>query len=151
MPWKPNRPDLPTNKEITISRLKATTRKSGKINKLQEYDITMQEQIQEGIIEKVPPKLIGKVLHYVPHHPVIREEAESTKLRIVYDCSAKGNCDQPSLKDCLETGPSLQPLPFDILLRNRMRYYCITGDIKKAFIADSDKQRRQGCKTNILV
>ena len=84
------------------------------------------EQIQERIIEEVPPKPIGEVLHYVSHHPVIREEAEPTKLRIVYECSAKGNCDQPSLNDCLETGPSLQLLLFDILLRNRMRYYCIT-------------------------
>ena len=93
-----------------------------KINKLQEYDINMQEQIQEETIEEVPPKPFGEVLHYVPHHLVIREEAESTKLRIVHDCSAKENCDQPSLNDCLETGPSLQPLLFDILLRTRMRY-----------------------------
>ena len=105
-----------------------------KINKLQEYDIIMQDQIQEGIIEEVPPKSIGEVLYYVPHHAVIREEAESTTLRIVYDCSAKGNRDQPSLNNCLETGPSHQSLLFDILLRNRMRYYCITGDIKKAFL-----------------
>ena len=27
LPWKPNRPDLPTNKEIAISRLKATYHK----------------------------------------------------------------------------------------------------------------------------
>ena len=53
--WKPNRLDLPTNKEVAISRLKATTRKLEKINKLQEYDIIMPEQIQEGIIEEVPP------------------------------------------------------------------------------------------------
>ena len=133
-PWKPSRPDLPTNKEIAISRLKTITRKLERINKLQEYDIIMQEQIQEGIIEEVPPKTIDEVLYYVPHHPVICEEAESTHLHIVYDCSAKGNCDLPSLNDCLETGHSLQPLLFDILLRNRMRHYCITGDIKKAFL-----------------
>ena len=93
----------------------------------------MQEQIQEGIIEEVPPKTIGEAVHYLPHHPVIYEEAESTKLRIVYNCLAKGNCDLPSLNNCLETGPSLQLLLFDILLRNRTRYYYITGDIKKAF------------------
>ena len=29
---------------------------------------------------------------------------------------------------------TLQPFLFDILLRNRMNYYCITGDIKKAFL-----------------
>ena len=82
---------------MAISRLKATTRKLEKINKLQEYDIIMQEQIQEGIVEELPPKTIGEVLHYVPHHRVICEEADSTKLRIVYDCSAKGNCELPSL------------------------------------------------------
>ena len=76
----------------------------------------MQEQIQEGIIEEVPPKTIGQVLDYIPHHPVICKESESTKLRIVYDC------DLSSLNDCLETGPLLQPLLFDILLHNRMRY-----------------------------
>ena len=27
LPWKPNQPDLPSNKEIVISRLKATTKK----------------------------------------------------------------------------------------------------------------------------
>ena len=74
------------------------------------------------------------MLHYVPHYPVIREEAESIKLRIVCDCSAKENCDLTSLNDCLETGPSLKPLLIDILLRNRMRCYCITGDIKKGFL-----------------
>ena len=72
--------------------------------------------------------------YYVPHHSIIREDAESTKLRIVYDCSAKESPDKPPLNDCLETGPSLQPLLFDILLRNRINYYCITGDIKKAFL-----------------
>ena len=37
-------------------------------------------------------------------------------------------------KDCLETGPSLQPLLFDILVRNHFRRYCVTGDVKKAFL-----------------
>ena len=133
MTGKPSRPDLTTNKEKAISRLKATTRKLEKIRKLQKYDIIMQEQIQEGIIEEVPPKTIGEAVHYLPHHPVTYEEAESTKLRIVYNCLAKGNCDLPSLNNCLETGPSLQLLLFDILLRNRTRYYYIPGDIKKAF------------------
>jgi hypothetical protein len=74
-----------------------------------------------------------EIVHYVPHQPVIREQAESTKMRIVYDCSSKANDKVLSLNDCLETGPSLQPLLFDILVRNRFRRYCITGDVKKAF------------------
>ena len=39
-----------------------------------------------------------------------------------------------SLNDCLEVGPSLQPMIFDILLRNRLNFLCITGDIQKAFL-----------------
>ena len=83
----------------------------------------------------------------MPHQAVIREQAESTKMRIVYDCSAKSNAHVPSLNDCLEKGPPLQPLLFDILLRNRMAAYCITGDIRKAFLQirldplDGDSQR----------
>ncbi len=47
----------------------------------------------------------------------------------------------------METGPSLQPLLFDILIRNRFRRYCVTGDVKKAFLqimiqrCDRDAQR----------
>ena len=52
----------------------------------------------------------------------------------IYDCSAKRNAEQPSLNDCLETGPALQPLLFDIVLRNRMNKYCVIGDTGKAFL-----------------
>ncbi|XP_070550021.1 uncharacterized protein [Ptychodera flava] len=55
-------------------------------------------------------------------------------MRIVYDCSARANVRSPSLNDCLETGPPLQPLLFDIITRNRMRKFCITGDVQKAFL-----------------
>ena len=87
-------------------------------------------------------------MHYVPYQPVIREQGESTETWIVYDCSSKPDAVAPSLNDCLETGPSLQPLLFDILLRNRFRRYCIThGDMVKAFLqiiveeCDRDAQR----------
>ena len=126
LPWKPDRPELSTNKELALERLRSTTRRLEKMDKIQEYDEVMQEHIQNGIMEEIPECPTGEVVHYVPHHAVMREDAESTKLRIVYDCSAKESPDKPSLNDCLETGPSLQPLLFDILLRNRMNYYCIT-------------------------
>ena len=47
---------------------------------------------------------------------VVKEEAESTKHRVVFDASAKGNDQSPSLNECLETGPSLQNLIWDILV-----------------------------------
>ena len=147
LPWKTDRMSLPNNKALAEKRLLNTTRRLQKIGKLADYDDIMQEQIKEGVLEKTPDAPTGEVVHYIPHQPVFREGAETTKLRIVYDCSAKQSEYQPSLNDCLETGPSLQPLLFDIILRNRMKRYCIMGDIKKAFLqirideADRDAQR----------
>ena len=71
---------------------------------------------------------------YIPHKPVIRESAESTKLRTVFDASAKANEKSPSLNDCLETGPALQNLLWDILVRNRLKLIALAGDLKQAFL-----------------
>lgn len=67
----------------------------------------MREQLTTGIIEQVPENPSGNIVHYVPHQPVIRENGETTKMRIVYDCSSKANDKVSPLNDCLETGPSL--------------------------------------------
>ncbi|XP_078361896.1 uncharacterized protein LOC144646227 [Oculina patagonica] len=134
LPWKSHQLSLPSNRELTLGRLQSTTRKLERMQKLEEYHTVMEQQLEEGILELVPEVQTGEVIHYIPHQAVIREEAESTKMRIVYDCSAKRNPQSPSLNDCLEVGPPLQPAIFDILLRNRMKPFCITGDIQKAFL-----------------
>ena len=116
-----------------MARLWGTTRRLEKHNKLVEYNTIMREQIERGTLEPAPTQPTGEIVHYVPHHSIIREEAESTKMRIVYDCSSKASQQLPSLNDCLETDPALQPRLFDILLRNRLNKLCVTGDIEKAF------------------
>ena len=70
----------------------------------------------------------------MPHHAVIRDEAESTKMRIVYDCSAKADRNSPSLNDCLDPGPPLQNKLWNVLVRGRFHPVCLTGDIRKAFL-----------------
>ena len=54
----------------------------------------------------------------MPHRAVIRESAESTKLRVVYDASVNSESGF-SLNDCLEKGPPLQHKLWDILIRTR--------------------------------
>ena len=70
------------------------------------YGKVIQEQLEDGIVEKVsditPQK--GKEF-YLPHKAIIREDAERTKLRIVNDASSKPNMNEPSLNECLEKGP----------------------------------------------
>ena len=96
----------------------------------------MEQQLEEGILELVPEVPTGEVIRYIPHmhQAVIREGAESKMTRIVYDCSAKRKPQSLSLNDCLEVGPPLQPAILDILLRTRMKPFCITGDIQKALL-----------------
>ena len=76
----------------------------------------------------------GGNVHYLPHHAVIRSDAETTKLRIVYDVSWKETKNGASLNDCLHTGPSLNPLLFDILVRVRENKIALEGDIERAFL-----------------
>ena len=133
LPWKLPHGLLPTNKGLAMAQLWGATRRLERHNRLVEYNAIMQEQIESGILDPAPPQPTGEIVHYVPHHPVIRESAESTKTRIVYDCSSKARQQLPSLNDCLETSPAVQPLLFDILLRKRLKKLCVTGDIEKAF------------------
>lgn len=70
----------------------------------------------------------------MPHQAVIRKDAETTKIRIVYDASAKESKNGTSLNNCLHTGPSLNPLLFDILVRFRENKVALIGDIEKAFL-----------------
>ena len=82
---------------------------------------------------------------YIPHKAVIREAAESTKLRVVFDASARQDEKSPSLNDCLETGPSLQNLLWSIIVRNRLKSIALAGDLKKAFL--QVRIREEDCDT----
>ena len=68
-----------------------------------DYDKITKDQIDEGIVEKAERDAEHKEF-YLPHKAVIRESAETTKFRIVYDASARQDESSPSLNECLETG-----------------------------------------------
>ena len=106
LPWKGNHPPLPSNKTSSLKRLE-NLEKLERQNILEKYDKVIKEQAQEGIVEVAEPDVFGKEF-YLPHKAVIRESAETTKIRIFYDASARENEKAPSLNDCLQTGPPLQ-------------------------------------------
>ena len=72
---------------------------------LQRYDDIIKEQLRGGVVERVTESAKGKQF-YLPHKPVVRQSAESTKVRIVFDANARENENSPSLNECLETGPA---------------------------------------------
>ena len=71
--------------------------------------------------------------HFLPHHGVLREDRETTKLRIVFDGSARVGKNHYSLNDCLEKGPNLTPHVFEVLAKFRSYPVGLTADIEKAF------------------
>ncbi|XP_043258558.1 uncharacterized protein LOC122400888 [Colletes gigas] len=69
---------------------------------------------------------------YLPHHAVIKPSSSTTKVRVVFDGSAKSSSGL-SLNDALMTGPTLQDDLFSLLLRFRLYAYVLTGDIEKMY------------------
>ena len=142
LPWKENAPPLPDNFELCRRRLDSLLRRL-KQNPplLVEYDSVIRDQLSRGIIEVVNNTSLDghERIHYLPHHGVVRQDKTTSKLRIVYDASAKTN--GPSLNDCLYTGPSFGQSIFDILLRFRFHRVALAGDIEKAFLMVSVQEK----------
>ncbi|XP_028042418.1 uncharacterized protein LOC114252108, partial [Bombyx mandarina] len=70
--------------------------------------------------------------NYLPHHAVLREKSETTKLRVVFNGSAR-TASGKSLNDIQYVGPVVQNDLMSILLRFRQHKYVLSGDIEKMF------------------
>jgi hypothetical protein len=133
LPWKPHHASLATNEQGSRRRLEQLVKKLQREGSYDSYDRIIQDQLQQGVIELAPNEA-SRNEFYLPHKAVSKQEAESTKLRIVYDASAKESHHHPSLNDCLYAGPPLQNLLWSILVRSRFYPVLLTGDLEKAFL-----------------
>ena len=136
-PWRANHEMLGDNyvqsKSRLLSNLRRYKRDDPKL--LQTYANTFLEQLKDGTLERVTPDMIAPVgkTYYMPHHLVVRQDKETTKVRVVYDCSSKmaGNV---SLNDCLEVPEPLYADLLAVLINFRVHKVAIIGDIEKAFL-----------------
>ena len=107
------------------------------------YNAALTEMEEMGFVVEVKERSDSRdKVHYLPHHPHVRETSSTTKIRPVFNASCKGP-NGVSLNDCLESGPNLNPNIVDVLLRFRRWKYAVTADVSKAFLqielADSDQ------------
>jgi hypothetical protein len=134
LPWRGGHLNLPENYEICVRRLHGLHRRLIQDpDLLRAYDDVIREQLKSGIVERVHEK--GDVptqVHYLPHHPVVKKDKTTTKVRVVYDasCAETGL----SLNQCLHVGPSFGQSILDILVQFRMHKVALVGDIEKAFL-----------------
>ena len=75
-----------------------------------------------------------ELVHYMPHHAVVHNESDTTKIHIVYDGSAKSNNSKPSLNECLWVGANLIHKLFDIFVKFKSHSITLTTNIEKAFL-----------------
>ncbi|CAF4751000.1 unnamed protein product [Pieris macdunnoughi] len=93
------------------------------------YSDFIHEYATLGHLTEIEKPPIG---NYLPHHAVLREKSETTKLRVVFNGSAR-TASGKSLNDIQYVGPVVQNDLMSILLRFRQHKYVLTGDIEKMF------------------
>ena len=135
LPWKDDQ--LPTSNGYfsCLSRLRQLHSRLKTDKKLlEQYDQVIKEQEQSGIIEPVPgTSASDEFTYFLPHHGVVRQDKATTKVRVVFDGSAKHDGSNLSLNDCLEKGPNLVPHLFDIIIKFRGYPVGMVADVEKAF------------------
>ena len=140
LPWRSSFALKNNNFSLAYSRLKTLQRKLKTCKQSEEYGNIIENYLEKGYIEKIVDWQVPCC--YLPHHGVIKEDKETTKLRIVFDGSAKVGTSL-SLNECLYKGPSLVSNLVSQLLRFRMSKFIIVADIQEAFLqvklAESDR------------
>ncbi|XP_035222486.1 uncharacterized protein LOC118195296 [Stegodyphus dumicola] len=118
LPWKGNVNKMGSNYNIALNRWSSLLKRFKKNPEIYDkYSRVIEDYLNKGISEKAP-KNSAENIYYLPHHCVIREDHDSTKLRVVFDASWHTH-DSLSLNDCLHSGPNLNPELVNLLIKFR--------------------------------
>ena len=134
VPWKEQRPELPNNRQVAEFRLCSTERNLKKKEFVEkEYQKTIKTYVEKGYLRKVPEnEAPPPEVWYLPHFPIVRMSKSTTKVRIVFDCSAK--CNGISLNDVIHAGPKLHRELFDVLICFRRNPVALVCDIQEMYL-----------------
>ncbi|GFW18335.1 DUF1758 domain-containing protein, partial [Trichonephila clavipes] len=114
-----------------------------------QYRDFMQEYLTLGHMELVPKNDYAKrEAYYLPHHAVLRDSS-TTKLRVVFDASAKSTSGY-SLNDILMVGPRVQRDVYPILLSFRTFQIAVCADLEKDVPSNKDLIGRYKLATNSM-
>ncbi|XP_065677463.1 uncharacterized protein LOC124808610 [Hydra vulgaris] len=143
LPWKGNR-HLDNNYTMALNRLQNTEKRLMKNKSLgEEYNNIIRQYQEKGYLDKINKKELGDG-RYLPHFPILRPDKSTTKVRIVFDGSAKFN--GKSINDVIYQGPKLQQDLVTVLLRFRKYPVALACDIEEMYLKigiHKDDQRYQ--------
>lgn len=136
LPFRDNAPKLRKSYDVALCRMLLLERRFQSDTKLrEEYSKFMEEYAELGHKEITQITIPNDKGYYLPHHAVRNERSTSTKLRVVFDASARTSTNV-SLNDVLLKGPAVQEDLVSIMTRFRTHKYVFTANIKKNVSAD---------------
>ncbi len=139
IPWKNgNKPDLINNLQMIIARQKQTNY-SGYLEKkgtnIEAINRIFKEQLEKGYIEEVTDIADQKRedSQATAYFPVVQENRESTKVRLVFDAASK-NKQGKSINSEIAKGPNRLNDLYQILLGFRQYQYAVQADVSEMFL-----------------
>lgn len=133
LPFKDTEPSFPNSKNLALKRFINLEQRLLKNHALYiEYNNFLKEYLDLNQMELLKNPVITEKSFYIPHHCVLKPDSLSTKLRVVFNASAKSN-NNSSLNDTLLVGPKLQKDIVQILLNFRLHKVVLLADIKKMY------------------
>ncbi|XP_074612232.1 uncharacterized protein LOC141866597 [Acropora palmata] len=95
------------------------------------YTDCIQQYTLKGYIRKVPREDPPAAKWFLPHFPIVRPDRTTTKMRIVFDTSARYQ--GVSLNNVICQGPKLQRDLFHVLLHFRKHAVALVCDIAEMY------------------
>lgn len=133
LPFRTHTPTFTDTRTLALRRFLSLERRLLQNPTLYEaYSTFMQDYLDSHHMEKITNDITSTKTYYIPHHCVLKPDSPTTKLRVVFDASAKDS-NNLSLNDTLLTGPKLQNDIVTLLLNFRMHAYVFTADIKQMY------------------
>ena len=137
LPKHSNAPNIGESRSQAVRRFLTLEHSLHSKGEFDQFADVMKEYFTLGHAEEVPIMDLykpPKQVYYMPMHAVKKDSSVTTKLRVVFDASAKSNTDV-SLNDTLMIGPTVHSSLVDVLLRFRLHPIALTADISKMYRA----------------
>ena len=139
LPRKPDAGPLGESRSQAVRRFLALEKSLHRKQQFAEVDTVVKEYFDMNHAELVPTADLSTPVtdvFYLPIHVVRKETSSTTKVRAVFDASAR-SASGVSLNDTFLVGPTVHPPLVDVLLRFRSHRVALTTDVSKMYRAVS--------------
>ena len=137
LPRKLHASPLGESRSTAVRRFLSLERSLRAREQFDQFEECIQEYFKMGHAEEVHESSMNCSSHdifYLPMHAVYKDSSTTTKLRVVFDASAKSSTGV-SLNDQLLVGPTVHSTLLDVLIRFRQHRVALTTDVSRMYRA----------------